>query len=101
MVSTIMNIESQICSEELIATERSIALHVHAIVFEKIIIDGHLPILRFAPWPFGSQVLSSGPLGVEIEIGREGKEEASGPTFCLIIECLSSAATSYDPPDRQ
>jgi hypothetical protein len=36
-----MKIESQIYSEELTVTERSITSHVRAIVFEKMPIDGH------------------------------------------------------------
>jgi hypothetical protein len=69
-----VNIESQICSEALIVTERSITSHGRAIIFEKIPIDGHRPILRLVVWPSRSQVLSLGPLAVEIEIGKKGKE---------------------------
>jgi hypothetical protein len=35
-------------------------------------------ILRFAVEPSGNQVLSLGPLAVEIEIGREGKGHSKG-----------------------
>jgi hypothetical protein len=59
-------------------------------------------IIWFAAWPSGSQALSPGPLVVEIEIGRDGKEDSKGkadiwPDFCFGIECLSSATTSNDP----
>jgi hypothetical protein len=37
----IMNIESQICSEELIVMELSITSHVRAIVFEEMIIGSY------------------------------------------------------------